>query len=256
MTVKLYILIFILVLTSLGCSSQTSSKPVNARYKDSFGPENVTSLTLSETFDIPNYAGNVGNIFQDIGIHYGNNSLQLANSRGMASFPLMGETLDFKSGFTAPCDGYDMIAFSGSPVTGQVTALDKMGKRIITDKPYARKLPLPPEITSPTGMCDDGNYLWICDSSSKVFKIQVSISLSRAELVDTIQSPLDNPTGIAWDGWNLWICSKTSIVRIDKNGGVLYTFDCPYEIDGICIVKNNLWAIASGKSVIYRFGIE
>jgi len=115
----------------------------------------------------------------------------------------------------------------------------------------------------PTGLCFDGNYLWVADrETDKLYQINPR----TGKIIHTIESPGYWPMGLAWDGkylWNADYRGRTDksedldgmIFKIDpKDGTILKTLQSPAKSPkGLTFDGKYFWCIDDVKDKIIQF---
>ncbi|MDA3780753.1 MAG: hypothetical protein PF487_11125 [Bacteroidales bacterium] len=117
--------------------------------------------------------------------------------------------------------------------------------------------------TYPTGLCFDGNNLWIADrGTDKIY----CINRENGNIIKEIESPAYWPMGLAWDGkylWNADYRGRTDksedldgmIYKIDpKDGTVLKTLHAPSSSPkGLAWDGKYLWCVDDRSDKVIQF---
>jgi sugar lactone lactonase YvrE len=115
----------------------------------------------------------------------------------------------------------------------------------------------------PTGICFDGNNLWLADrETDKLYYI----NSETGKLIREIESPAYWPMGLAWDGeflWNADYRGRTDksedrdgmIFKIDpKDGTILKTLQAPSKSPkGLCWDGKYLWCVDDRADKVIQF---
>lgn len=115
----------------------------------------------------------------------------------------------------------------------------------------------------PTGICFDGNNLWLADrETDKLYYINSETGI----LIREIESPAYWPMGLAWDGeflWNADYRGRTDksedrdgmIFKIDpKDGTILKTLQAPSKSPkGLCWDGKYLWCVDDRADKVIQF---
>ncbi|MFH1514249.1 MAG: hypothetical protein ABIG42_02190 [bacterium] len=250
---NLFIPAILFITFASGCSSGGSSNAGMSEYTYYFAQDEITGVEYLRTYKIPHFEGDVGRFFNNICFEYPKELFHLSGEKGMAEFYHTSGNIEFDIGFTAETKEYVMSAFSCNPIDGKITALDQKGRQIVTSYPHTMNIPLPKGVATPVGMCEDEDYIWVCDKTGVIFKMK--LVKDKLKVITKIGSPVKSPTGMAWDGHHYWVCSKDEVARFNSKGEVFFKQALEKTVDGICIVKGDMWAIAYNKPEIYRFSL-
>jgi hypothetical protein len=115
----------------------------------------------------------------------------------------------------------------------------------------------------PTGLCFDGNNLWIADrETDKLYYINPE----NGKVIRSIESPAYWPMGLAWDGqylWNADFRGRTDksedldgmIFKIDsKDGTILKTLQAPAKsVKGLTFDGTYFWCVDDRSNKIIQF---
>ncbi len=115
----------------------------------------------------------------------------------------------------------------------------------------------------PTGLCFDGQNLWIADrGTDKLYYI----NLENGKVIRSIESPAYWPMGLAWDGQYLWNADFRGrsdksedldgmIFKIDpKDGTILKTLQAPAKsVKGLTFDGKYFWCVDDRNDKIIQF---
>jgi Secretion system C-terminal sorting domain len=129
-------------------------------------------------------------------------------------------------------------------------------------------------IPVPTGICSDGNSLWIPNYSAVSGRKQIyKLDIWTHQIIDSIRALDSTPSGLAWDGGGIWAMStypyspfvspwKTSLVKLSTSDSILSYIPATYSCywGGIAWDGRNLYygtnvcfaSPAGQKSMVYK----
>jgi transglutaminase-like putative cysteine protease len=109
----------------------------------------------------------------------------------------------------------------------------------------------------PTGLCYDGDHLWLADRFTDTL---YAVNPQTGETAREIPAPSFVPRGLAWDGEHLWCVDgeENQICKLDVRDGItIRSIDCPTpKPQGLTWDGEYLWLCDNREDVIAKISIE
>ena len=115
----------------------------------------------------------------------------------------------------------------------------------------------------PTGLTNDGQYLWMADRKAKQL---FAVNPGNGEVVKELSSPAYWPMGLTWDGENLWSVDVKGGIPLSENyegvvykvdpedGTILHTVRAPGSTPrGLAWDGEYLWTVDNGQDKVIQF---